>query len=378
MNNRVIAIASPSNDAYSETFIRAHKNYLPGNVLFYYGDLLPNRLEGEKGMLIEKMGLPRRFAHWAKRRVVGLDYSHTLSHALLTSFRENSVDVVLAEYGPTAVSVMNACKQGQIPLVVHFHGYDASLKSVLTQYSDDYRTLFKFAEKIIVVSKKMQSTLTEMGADAKKIVRTACAPDDSFFKITPNYASKNFLSIGRFVDKKAPYYTVLAFSRIAKNFPEARLIMVGEGSLLNATKNVARSTGVLDQIDFVGAQSPEIIREYLANSIAYVQHSVTAENGDSEGTPVAILEAGAAGLPLVSTKHAGIADTILHEKTGFLVDEHDVASMSHFMGRLLAEPGLAEKLGKASKEHTWENYRMSIHIQTINSAIDEALAHDTS
>ena len=59
-------------------------------------------------------------------------------------------------------------------------------------------------------------------------------------------------------------------------------------------------------VDFLGVQSPNQIRDLINNSFCFVQHSIVAENGDAEGTPVAILEATAAGLPVVSTRHAGI------------------------------------------------------------------------
>ena len=67
--------------------------------------------------------------------------------------------------------------------------------------------------------------------------------------------------------------------------------------------------------------------QHLKSSTAFAQHSITAENGDMEGTPVGIVEASYAGLPVISTFHAGIPDVINNRETGLLVEEHDVEEM---------------------------------------------------
>lgn len=72
-------------------------------------------------------------------------------------------------------------------------------------------------------------------------------------------------------------------------------------------------------------------------------------NCDSEGTPVAILEACASGLPVVATRHAGIKDVILHGETGFLIEEGDVHGVAEYMVQLLEDPELAERLGRSGR-----------------------------
>ena len=66
----------------------------------------------------------------------------------------------------------------------------------------------------------------------------------------------------------------------------------------------------------------------MRKSDVFVQHSVTAKNGDQEGAPVAISEAMALGLPVISTKHSGIPCMIKNETTGFLVREHDKEALT--------------------------------------------------
>jgi glycosyltransferase involved in cell wall biosynthesis len=373
----VVGIASPSKAAYSETFIQAHKNLLSERVRYYYGGYLPLYLEGRENSLVQQMPFLRRALMWLARKSKRVDYRYSQARALAYSFKKEGVQAVLAEFGPTAAHILESCRLAGTPLIVHFHGYDAHVRHVIEEYRASYSEVFAYASKIVVVSAEMRQALIDLGASHHKLIVTACAPHDDFFAARPNYNTQNFLSIGRFVDKKAPYYTILAFSRISKEFPEARLYLVGDGPLMNACKNLARCTGAGDKIYFLGTLDRDRVFELLETSIAYVQHSITADNGDKEGTPVAVLEAGAAGIPVVSTKHAGIGDAVIDQKTGFLVEEHDVDGMAQKMASLLRDPELAEQLGHAAKQRIANKYRMEVHIRSLQSAIRAAITSAT-
>jgi glycosyltransferase involved in cell wall biosynthesis len=108
---------------------------------------------------------------------------------------------------------------------------------------------------------------------------------------------------------------------------------------------------------------------------AFVQHSVTAHDGDAEGTPNAVLEAGASGLPVVATRHAGIKDSVIEMKTGLLVDEGDIDGMAQHMIRLAKDSALAASLGKAARERILTEYSMDKSIQNLWAIIDSTLKH---
>ena len=113
--------------------------------------------------------------------------------------------------------------------------------------------------------------------------------------------------------------------------------MGGEGELLETCKTLARTWEIESQVSFPGALHHEQVLELFSHACGFVQHSVMPTYGDAEGTPVAILEAGAAALPVVSTHHAGIPGAVIHGRTGFLVDERNVDGMAKFMKMLLDE-----------------------------------------
>jgi len=170
--------------------------------------------------------------------------------------------------------------------------------------------------------------------------------------------------VGRFVDKKASYLTLMAFAQVQKQFPEAALLMVGDGILLATCKQLVKSLQ-LNHVQFTGVLTPEIIREQMAASFCLVQHSVQAANGDKEGTPVAVLEAGAAGLPVVATRHAGIPDVVIEGETGLLVDEGDVEAMAAAMIQLYADRALAAKMGVQARSRIQQHFTMEKHLSEL-------------
>jgi glycosyltransferase involved in cell wall biosynthesis len=172
--------------------------------------------------------------------------------------------------------------------------------------------------------------------------------------------------------EKAPCI-YFAFKEVVAKYPNARLVLGGQGSLYEVCKNLVSYYNLEAHVFLPGILSKKDFLGYLENGLAFVQHSVTAMDGDQEGTPVAILEASAAGLPVISTKHAGIPDIIIDGETGLLVAEHDVAGMAEKMMFLLENMNLAKKLGAKGKERVSEYFTQEKHLQIIDSLIDKSI-----
>lgn len=365
----IIALLSPNQNAYSETFIQAHRR-LEGKIKFYYGGYLPRFLEGSEESASKSY--KDRGVAFIKRKLFKSAFSGD-ELRLMKSLKANRVNLVFAEYGPTAVKVLPVCKRLQLPLIVHFHGFDASHKDTLTNYSRDYSEVFAYASYVIGVSRKMIKDLSALGAPEEKLVYNPYGPDDSFFSVRNDANRKKFFSVGRFVEKKAPHLTLLAFRKVIEVHPNACLFMGGDGPLLNICKDLAGAWKMENNVVFLGKLSPAEVRKNMSDSLAFVQHSITAPDGDSEGTPVVILEAGAAGLPVISTYHAGIPDIVQNEETGFLVKERDVDGMASCMIQVLEHPCLAKKMGSAARARIRNNFTMERHIGKLNQLIGKAL-----
>lgn len=359
-----IAIFSPNKNPYSETFIQAHKNLLEGEIYYYFGNTWTG-ITLEKGN--EKFN-KLSFTQKIKLKLSGGSVTQSQQQNLIDSIKKNKIEVALVEYGQHAHWLREVLAQAKIPYAVHFHGHDATEHRIL-QNTGNYFEVFKQADKIIAVSQFMKQHLLDLGCPQQKLLYNVYGPRPEFAEIEPTLNAQKFISVGRFTNKKAPYYTLLAFSRIAAEFPRSELVFAGDGQLFETCLNLTKHLNLGKQVRFMGVANADQLKEELSSALAYVQHSVTAANGDMEGTPLSILEASSAGLPVVSTFHAGIPDVILDQKTGLLCQEHDVEAMATNMKRLLSEPGLAQELGTNARKHIAENFTLKRHIATLDSVL---------
>lgn len=363
-----VAVLCPNRDQYSETFIRTHIERLPGKVMVYYGAWLPCRQDGGR----ELAGLHWRLVKSALR-AVGKSPSWVDERLLLQSMRRAGVQVALAEYGPTGVSVMRACRRFSIPLVVHFHGFDAYDQETLETYGKRYQELFEIAAAVIVVSHDMEKQLLGLGVPPRKLFLIPYGVDTEVFAgADPAQSRPIFLAVGRFVDKKAPHLTLLAFADVLKRCPDARLTLVGDGPLLESCVQISEALRIARAVDFSGVMKPLDVSLAMRRARAFVQHSVVTSYGDSEGTPVAAIEAASSGLPIVATRHRGLADVVLDKQTGFLVNEGDIRSMSERMLTLALDAELAGQLGRHGRAHAVKHYSVGDRIRQLGDVLMRA------
>jgi hypothetical protein len=91
--------------------------------------------------------------------LLGKSEDYFLKKSILNYLNRNEIDVVLAEFGLVGVSMSDICREAGIPLVVHFHGYDAYHSQVLQENREAYKQMFIYSSAIIAVSKEMKEQL---------------------------------------------------------------------------------------------------------------------------------------------------------------------------------------------------------------------------
>jgi colanic acid/amylovoran biosynthesis glycosyltransferase len=365
-----IAFALPKKDILTETFIQHHLDLLPGEHLVYHGGYIPTHLGPKKLEVIQTYSDRLRKRLGGSKAVVEWSYTQ---HAFLQSLERERPDVVLAEYGPTGAQLTPMLKKLNIPLVTHFHGYDASKYDVIKQFENAYKEMFNYAHALIAVSRRMESDLIQLGAPSSKVRYNCYGPKDLFLEQTAVFEKPVFLSVGRFVDKKAHHLAILAFHRFCKRHPQAQLVLIGEGPYKLFCEDIVKSLDLSDQVLFTGALPHAEVLQFMRSSLCFVQHSRRGETGDMEGTPLSILEAQAVGLPVVSTIHAGIPDVVLHEKTGLLVAENDIHGMANAMERIFLDQPLAKRMGAQGKERIATNFTLDRHIKDLQATLQSAI-----
>jgi colanic acid/amylovoran biosynthesis glycosyltransferase len=116
-----------------------------------------------------------------------------------------------------------------------------------------------------------------------------------------------------------------------------------------------------------GARDESFVQQKMAEAHLFILPSITAANGDQEGTPVSLMEAQAAGLPVISTLHSGIPEVVLDGETGFLIPERDVELLSEKIMQLIEEPSLWGKMGHEGRKHMEQHY----DIKKLNRQLED-------
>ena len=365
-----LLVFAPTRRAASETFIRANLRGLPFRVHAYFGDerplMQPLRCLYGVAVLISKV-----FTQLGWLRLASLP----AAMVALWIVRRHHPDVVLAEFGFHAVRVMHAARWSGVPLVVHFRGSDASSDSKFRRLEQRYRQLMHVAAGFIVKSIPMRSTLQSLGAPTDRVLISPSGADDALFHgAAPHMAPPTFLAVGRFVPKKGPLLTLAAFEHLRRQLPEAlastcRLVMVGDGPMLEEARQVVLQKSLTTQVHFAGVLPPAEIAAFMRQVRGFVQHSLVAPDGDREGSPVAVMEAQLSGLPVVATRHAGIPEVVIEGITGLLVDEGDVQGMANAMAQLVRDPQLAARLGAAGRERISLNFTVEHHLAAVSTLL---------
>lgn len=383
-NKRVVVVVVNKDDGVldpSETFLHAHMDGLPCTVIPMAG--IPNRwrLLNTHEQYVPSRSLLPLGLRWLARKTGIASISSQDSTSFARFLRERCVSAVLAEYGSTAVKVMEACRYSGVPLIAHFHGYDAYRRDMLKVHTTSYSRLFKVASAVIAVSQHMREQLIQLGANPESTVHNSCgAAIPAETKAFPSQSERRFLAVGRLVEKKAPFLTVMAFAKVATEYSDARLDVVGDGHLRQSTEQLARSLGVADRVHFHGALTHKQVFAFMEQARCFVQHSVATPDGDHEGTPVSVLEAMGMGLPVVATRHGGILDVVEDGRTGSLVDEYDVNGMAQALLRYAADADLAQQVGSEGKKSVLANWTADKSIgrlwRTIESVIEKKQVAD--
>jgi glycosyltransferase involved in cell wall biosynthesis len=366
-----LCIIKPNKDSFSETFVREHINRLPGNKKVLYGGVFPVYDHEGKYLIKSVFGL---ISYLIQKKIFHKLNIKVRTNALVNYLKEQKIDVVFVEYGMVGAMVTEACQLAQVPLVIHFHGADVYHRETVSLYQHLYQKAFKYASYFIAVSTEMAESLKEMGAPADRVVVASCGVDTANFpQLDISKTGRNFLAIGRFVEKKSPTSVVKAFKLVVEKFPDATLKMVGQGPLLDETKALIHQLNLENSVTLLGILNTDEIKGLFAETRCFVQHSVTAANGDKEGTPVTILEAGSSGLAIVSTQHAGIKEAVISGETGYLVPEHDIEGMADYMMKIADDVELATALGAKEAEYIREYYHIDSRINTITMLLKQAI-----
>jgi len=290
----------------------------------------------------EKRGLSFLFQGMLRRSGIFYIYKNRIFEQSLVEFLiKHRIHLLHVHFGLFAVRVYNATNTCNIPLIVTFHGFDASRYLKNSGYVKAIRTIMGSPHVYgITVSNTMKNKLKDYDID---ISRTQChyiGTDTSFFNKKHVNTSKDnssfiLLQVSNFNEIKGHIYTIEAFymflNRITNSSKRPKLILVGDGPSKKKIIRRVKHLGLQQYVSFPGFTDKYMTRKYMAEADVFVHHSVTAKNGGHEGLPTVLMEAMAMELPILSTRHAGIPELVEDGLHGYLVDERDINTYSEKM-----------------------------------------------
>ncbi len=221
----------------------------------------------------------------------------------------------------------------------------------LTRWPGAVKTIERF-DRIVTPSQYLVDVFAEFGLTARVVHNFVATEKYKFRERVP--LGTNFLSNRNFETHYNIGCTLRAFAVVQEKYPDATLTVAGDGSERDKLRKLAAELK-LRNVDFLGLVEQEKMPG-LCGSADILLNSPSVDN-----MPNSLIEAYAAGLPIVSTNAGGIPYIVRHEETGLLVESNDHAAMAREAIRLLEDPALAETIirnGRAeSEKYTWAAVR---------------------
>lgn len=241
----------------------------------------------------------------------------------------------------------------RVPVVLHVHGgfFDRFLDGLSAPWSTVARVLANNAAAVIVLSDEWRTRLAPRLPGARlRVIRNAVAEPPDFESEKRDRLTILFL--GGLTTAKGVRELVTAMAAVP---PGARLVLVGEeheAGIIAQLQEEAAKLGLADRVVFAGAAYGEAKHRWLAEADIFVLPS------HAEGLPMSLLEAMAAGLPVVVTPVGGVPSVVTHEEHGLFIPLRDHSALAAALRRLVEDPALRARLAEAGRRRCRAEFGM--------------------
>lgn len=238
-------------------------------------------------------------------------------------------------------------------IVMHCHGSNFDKfhdKSALNAFF--IKWVLDHSDVILVLSKSWKKTIGSYTHNQKiKILYNPVIFDnfeDCHLSSINEYSHK-ILFMGRIGKRKGVYDILDAIPKILVGFPDAKFIFAGDGEIDKAKKMVIEK-GIQSNVEFVGWVRGCLKKDYFKNADIYILPSY------NEGIPVSVIEAMAAGLPVVSTNVGGIPDAVSDNINGYLIEAGDITALTEKVTHLLEYTKIRNQMGISNRKKAMEMF----------------------
>jgi colanic acid/amylovoran biosynthesis glycosyltransferase len=344
--------------------------YLGSRAVCSQGLLLP----GDRTLILNRTG-----TRWGKLKeipfkVFGFD------PVLFRHARKLNPVLIHAHFGPAGFTAMPLSKWLGIPLIVTFHGYDATVnesqarRSTYThrRYIRKKKALQEYGHLFIAVSDFIRGKLLDQGFPDKRVIRIYIGVDTKFF--FPDHSVSRepiVLFVGNLVENKGCNFAILAMAQVQQLRPDVEFVIIGDGPLRSELETLARKR--LRRYRFLGYQQPGVVRNWMNRARVFCVPSVEVSTGASEGFGMVFAEAQSMGVPVASFETGGISEAVLHSKTGLLSPPRDYDQLAINIHRLLTDPQMWYRMSSAARERVCAHFDLRSQTSLLEDVYAEVL-----
>jgi glycosyltransferase involved in cell wall biosynthesis len=358
----------------SETYIRAQAETL-GRYRSHY--VCMKRVAGleipsERTLTLNRGGVMGRASETAFKRL-------GVSPSLVRAVRALRPAVLHAHMGMDGAVALPLARRLRLPLVVTFHGRDATTTDEALRIGTLRDRIFlrrrealqREARLFIAVSEFIRGKLVDRGFPADRIVVHYIGVDTEFFRPDPAVAREPVvLFVGRLLEVKGVTHLITAMREVQSRVPAAELVIIGRGPLRRDLERQAQEAGV--RARFLGSVPPEGVRAWMNRATVFCMPSVRASTGATEAMPIVTLEAQAMALPVAGFASGGIGEGVADGQTALLASEGDSAALAANIEALLTDAPLWERMSAAAVARVRARFELRRQTAALEDLYDRA------
>jgi colanic acid/amylovoran biosynthesis glycosyltransferase len=304
----------------------------------------------------------------------------------ISIIREMQAKLLHAHFGTEGYYYLGVQHEVDIPLVTAFYGADASrLPYDRPKWKSRYKRLFAAGALFLAEGPFMAQTLVHLGCSSDKgRVQHLGVVVQRFQFIRSNKKGREpvrILMACSFREKKGIPYGLQAFAKAIRQYSNMELRIVGgatlkeEQQLMAICKAIAQNEGIANKVFFLGYIPFEDYLKEIADAHIFLAPSIRANNGDTEGgAPISIIEAAAAGMPIIASRHCDIPNVVIDGQTGVLVPERDVNALSRAILNISCAPESWGILGTEGRKRVEKEFDVFKQVELLEDIYCEIIS----
>lgn len=281
--------------------------------------------------------------------IVPFIFVHTINIIRLAK----DVDIIHSNWTLSAFSAWVTKFIHKKPIVVTVQGSDIFIAARMPLIRNFTKFALNGCDNIVALSRAISKEILSLGIPSKKVHIIPNGVNTNKFLAGEDFREPIILFVGSLIERKDPFSLLFAFKGIVDQVGLLRLVFIGDGPLRKSLEETTVKIGLASNVDFLGNQPQEQVRQWMKKAKVLVLPSV------EEGLGVVLLEALASGTPCVASNVGGIPD-IINEDVGILVSPHNPQAMQSAINELINDDEYWKKLSKNARKkaeilYDWDN-----------------------